>query len=132
MYKIELHDSIVSFRCVFFVTYQCIKLASFFCNVPTSYLYSYRCKCRLYVGTLVHWHVTKNATSQRHNVPTSTQCKDGIYYDCIFRRHTNVTMYHRTKNALLYHITLTRNLCNSILYTKYLGRHLYQVNCDFK
>ena len=41
---------------------------------------------------LVHWHVTKNATSQHHNVPTSTQCKDGIYYEYIFRRHrpTNV------------------------------------------
>ena len=47
------------------------------------------------VGTLACY---KNATSQHHNVPTSTQCKDGIYYECIFRRHrpTNVPMYHRT------------------------------------
>ena len=77
------------------------------------------------VGTLACY---KNLIYQRNNVPTSTQCKYGIYYECIFRRHTNVPMYHRTKNALLYHITLTRNLCNSILYTKYLERHLYRVD----
>ena len=33
-----------------------------------------------------------------------------------------------TKNTLLYHIKVARNLCNSILYTKYLERHLYRIN----
>ena len=128
MYNIESHDVIVSviymFIGAFFVTYQHTKLASFFSNVPTSHLYSYTCRRRLYVGMLLHWHVTKNETSQRHNVPTSlTQCKDGVYYACIFRRHTNVPMYHRTlvfynKRACLVYITLTRS-CHSILYTKH-------------
>ena len=100
-----------------------------------SHLYSYTRKCsvRWDVDTLACY---KNATSQHHNVSTSTQCKDGIYYECIFRRNrpTNVPsdVGILQKNALLYHIKLTRNLCNSILYTKYLEHHLYRVNYYFK
>ena len=45
------------------------------------------------VGTLACY---KNVTYQHNNVPTFTQCKDDIYYECIFCRHTNVPLYHRT------------------------------------
>ena len=60
--------------------------------------------------------------------------KDSIYYECIFRRHANVPseVGILQKNALLYHIKLTRNLCDLILYTKYLECHLYRVKYDFK
>ena len=47
---------------------------------------------------------------QHHNV-TSTQCKYGIYYGCIFRRHTDVPsdIGILQKRTPFNHITLTRN-----------------------
>ena len=50
-----------------------------------------------------------NFTMYQRDIP-STQCKDGIYYECIFGRHTNVKSDVGILQKMhLYHITLTRN-----------------------
>ena len=68
-------------------------------------------------GTLVHWHVTKNATSQRHNVRLHNvkmvYIMNAFSVDIPMSQCT-IGHWYITKNALLYHIKLTRNLCNSI------------------
>ena len=77
---------------------------------------------------LGHWYIDMLQKMQHP--------KDSIYYELIFRRHTKLVLpmsqctigrWYIKKNALLYHIKLMRNLCDSILYTKYLERHLYRV-----
>ena len=34
-------------------------------NAPTSHMYAYTCKCRLYCGTMVSWDVVVFVTYQR-------------------------------------------------------------------
>ena len=82
---------------------------------------------RWYIGMLQKMqHLNVTMYQQLHNVKI-------VYIMNVFSvdipmSQCTIGRRYITKNALLYHIKLARNLCNSILYTKYLERHLYRLN----
>ena len=80
---------------------------------------------------IVRWDIGTLTCYKKCNIPKIVYIRNAFSVDIPMSQYT-IGRWYIIKNALLYHIKLTRNLCDSILYTKYLERHLYRVKYDFK